>query len=515
MSAPPSLGNLGPGARGLAAVAVALATFMTVLDATIANVTVPVVSGDLGVSTDQGTWVITSFAVANAISVPLTGWLMRRFGVVKSFVTAVTLFTLASFLCGIAWNLPSLIFFRVLQGASAGPMSPGSQALLLSIFPPQKRATALGIWSVTALVAPVVGPVLGGYISDQYSWPWIFLINIPVGLLSAMLCWRILGPRDTPTQRVPVDRVGLGLLIVWVGALQIMLDKGKDGDWFASPLIMTLAIVAVVGFIAFLIWELTERHPIVDLTLFRSANFALGTIAQCIGYAVLIANLLLLTLWLQVQLGYTATWAGLVAMPSGVVAVMITPFIGRLMARVDARWFATVSMVAFGISYLMRAALTTDASLHDFMMPQIAQGVGMGTFFIAFVAITLNGVPAERVPAASGLSQFARISAGSFATAMVTTFWDRHAAFHQSRLAEHTSLFEQPMRAALGHLQALGLSQPQALALLDRTLGVQAYANSALDFFWISGWAAFAVILLIWFTRSTAGGGDGTVIAVD
>jgi len=300
-----------------------------------------------------------------------------------------------------------------------------------------------------------------------------------------------------------------------VGALQIMLDKGKDEDWFASPLIVTLAIVAAVGFVVFLIWELTDEHPIVDLTLFRSRNFRLGTIAQCIGYALFIANLLLLTLWLQTQLGYTATWAGLVAMPSGIVAVLVTPLVGRLMARIDARWFATVAMVAFGISYAMRAFLTSDASVTDFMMPQIAQGIAMGTFFIAFVAITLNGIPPERVPAASGLSLFARTSAGAFATSTVTTFWDRHAAFHQARLAEHTSVFDQPMREAVTHLQSLGLSVPQSLGLLARTLGIQASAKAALDFFWISAWIAFALIGMIWFTRSTAGGTSRPPVAVE
>jgi MFS transporter, DHA2 family, multidrug resistance protein len=503
MSEAPSLGNLSPGALKLSAFAVALATFMMVLDTTIANVTLPVVAGNLGVSADQGTWMITSFAVANAVTVPLTGWLMRRFGLVRTFVTAIALFTAASFLCGIAWNLSSLITFRVLQGAVSGPMYPGSQALLLAVFGPKKRGTALGLWSITGLVAPVIGPLMGGYIADQYSWPWIFLINVPIGIISAVMCWRLLGVRDTPTQRVPVDRVGLGLLIVWVGALQIMLDKGKDSDWFASPLIVALAVIAVVVFVVFLVWELTEAHPIVDLALFRSLNFALGTIAMCIGFSIFIANLLLMTLWLQTQLNYTATWAGLVLMPSGIVAVLLTPFIGRYIGRVDARWFATIAMLSLGVSYLMRARLNTTASVADFMWPLLVQGIGMATFFVAFLAIILNGIVPDRVPAASGLSLFARSCAGSFATAMVTTFWDRRAALHQSQLAEHTSAFDQPMRAALTQLQGIGLSGSESLAALGRTLGVQAYANSALDLFWISGWLAFAVIGLVWLTHST------------
>ena len=478
---------------------------MQVLDSTIANVSIPVIAGDLGISTNQGTWVITSFTVANGISLPLAGWLMQRFGLVRSFALAVALFTIASFLCGIAWNLPSLIVFRVLQGAVSGPMIPGSQALLLLIFPPQRRGLALAIWSITTLVAPIVGPILGGYISDNYSWPWIFLINVPVGALSAFLCWRLIGDRDTPTRRLPVDRVGIALLVVWVGALQILLDKGRDADWFESPFMVALAVVVAAGLVAFLIWELTERYPVVDLTLFRMRSFAVGTAVMCLGYGVFFANIVLYPLWLQTQLGYTATWAGLVAAPSGVVAIVLTPLVGRLLGRVDARRIMTLSLAAFGASYLMRAGLSTDAALGDFVAPLLVQGVAMSTFFVAVVQITLHGMPAERVPAASGMSNFARITAGSFGASIVTTFWDRHAAFHQARLADHSSALDPTVGAAMAHLQALGLSGPQALGVLARTLGGQAYAKAALDFFWISGWITLALIVLVWFARSTVG----------
>ncbi len=236
----------------------------------------PTIAGNLGVSPDQGTWVITSFAVANGIGVPLTGWLMGRYGVVRTFVFSVIAFTVASLLCGLAWSLSSLIFFRVLQGGTSGPMIPGSQALLISIFPAHKRATALGIWSITTLVAPICGPILGGYISDNFHWSWIFLINVPVGAIVAFLSWRALASRETLTRKLPIDTVGLGLLIIWVGALQIMLDTGKDADWFSSTTIVIEALITGIGFVAFLIWELTEIHPIVDLSLFKNRNFALG-----------------------------------------------------------------------------------------------------------------------------------------------------------------------------------------------------------------------------------------------
>src|SRR5580698_9580784 len=429
------------GQLALISLALALGTFMQVLDSTIANVSLPTIAGNLGVSPDQGTWVITAFAVANGIGVPLTGWLMGRYGVVRTFVFSVLAFTIASFLCGVAWSLDSLIVFRVLQGGVSGPMIPGSQALLISIFPSDKRATALGIWSITTLVAPICGPILGGYISDNYHWGWIFLINVPVGLIVTFLCWRALKSRETPTRKLPIDTVGLGLLIVWVGSLQVMLDNGKDADWFNSPEIVALAIVTAIGFVAFLIWELTEKYPIVDLSLFKGRNFALGTLAFCLGYAVFFANNLLMPLWLQTQIGYTATWAGLVAAPTGAIAVMLTPLTARLMSRVDARIIATVAFLAFAASYFMRAGFTANASFFDFMIPLLVQGIAMATFFLAMITILLDGVPPHRIPLASGLSNFARITAGGFAASLVTTVWDRREALHQSRMTDQTTQF--------------------------------------------------------------------------
>src|ERR1700757_573420 len=357
------------GTQALASIALALGTFMQVLDSTIANVSLPTISGNLGVSPDQGTWVITAFAVANGIGVPLTGWLMGRYGVVRTFTVSVLAFTIASLLCGVGWRLSSLIFFRVLQGAVSGPMIPGSQALLISIFPPNKRGTALGIWSITTLVAPICGPILGGYISDNYHWGWIFLINVPVGIIVTFLTWVNLKDRETPTRKLPIDTVGLMLLIVWVGSLQVMLDQGKDLDWFSSNEIVILALVTAIGFAAFLIWELTAKNPVVDLSLFKRRNFALGTLAFCLGYAVFFACNLLMPLWLQTQVGYTATWAGLVAAPAGVIAVLLTPTTAKLMSKIDARIVATIAFIAFGASYLLRAGFTADSDFFHFVLP--------------------------------------------------------------------------------------------------------------------------------------------------
>ena len=497
----------------ITAIALALGTFMQVLDTTIANVSLPTIAGNLGASTDQSTWVITSFAVSNGVAVPLTGWLMQRYGVVRVFVLAVLAFTFASFLCGIAWSLNALIVFRILQGAVSGPMIPGSQALLISIFPSDKRATALGIWSITTLVAPIIGPILGGYISDNIHWSWIFLINVPVGLITAFFCWTNLADRETPTRRLPIDRMGLALLVIWVGGLQIMLDTGKDADWFSSPAIVVEAIVAIVAFAAWLIWELTEKFPVVDLSLFRHRNFALGTIAFCLGYAVFFANVLLLPLWLQTNVGYTATWAGLVAAPSGAVAVLLTPVAARFMSRVDARILATIAFVAFAVSYFMRANYTGDAGFWDFVWPLAVQGIAMSTFFVAMLTISLDGIAPERIPSASGISNFTRITAGGFAASITTTMWDRREALHQSRLADTSSAYSPSMQQALDHLHHLGFTDPQAYTLLARSLATQAYTMASDDLFWISGWLSIAMIAVVWLARRSVSGGGAPVSA--
>jgi DHA2 family multidrug resistance protein len=492
--------------RSVTLLALALATFMQVLDTTIANVSIPTIAGYLGVSSDQGTWIITSFAVANGVSVPLTGWLMRRFGTVRTFVVSVALFTGASFLCGISTNMTELIFFRVVQGAVSGPIIPGSQALLLTLFPESRKGTALAIWSMTTLVAPICGPILGGYISDNYAWGWIFLINIPVGVFSAFVSWRSLKSNETPSQIIKIDGVGLALLVVWVGSLQVVLDQGKDLDWFNSNAIIGLCIVTIVTLAAWTIWELSEEHPIVDLSLFKSANFTLGTVALCLAYGLFFGNVVLMPLWLQTQLNYTATWAGIATAPSGITALLVAPFVGKYIGRLDARWFATVSFVIFALSYFMRSAYPPDASLWVFAVPTLVQGFAMGIFFIALLSITFDGLPADKLPAASGLNNFLRITASGFATSLTTTFWDRREALHQSRLVDSLSAFSPPLREGVQNFMNLGLTDRSADAAIAKGVVAQAYLLSSLDLFYLFGWTVLLLIPLCWMARRPAGG---------
>jgi DHA2 family multidrug resistance protein len=487
-------------------IALSLATFMNVLDTSIANVSIPAISGDVGVSPDQGTWVITSFGVANAISLPLTGWLTRRFGQVRLFIWSVALFTIASFLCALAGSLGTLIAFRVLQGAVAGPMMPLSQALLLSSYPKAKAGTALAAWSMTTLVAPVVGPVLGGWITDNIAWPWIFYINIPVGIAAGLATWAIYKKRETGTARVPIDKIGVGLLVLWVGAMQIMLDKGKDLDWFNSGQIVTLAVTAVVGFTIFMIWELTEKHPVVDLSLFRSRNFTVSTISMLLAYGLFFGNVVLLPLWLQQYMGYTATLAGLVLAPVGFLAIFLSPLVGRLSGKVDPRIFVSISFGVFALVLFMRAHFNTDATIGTLLIPTIVQGVAMACFFIPLVSISLSGLAPERIPAASGLFNFARITAGSFGTSIVTTVWDRRATLHHEQLVERLTGNDPASVQALGTLQAGGLGTQQSYGLLNRLVDQQAFTLSANDIFFVSGLLFVVLIVVVWFARPVKAG---------
>ena len=492
-------------ARVLGTLALSAATFMNVLDSSIANVSLPAIAGDLGVSPVQGTWVITSFAVANAIAVPLTGWLTQRMGQVRLFMASVLLFVLMSWLCGIAPNMTTLIVFRVLQGFVAGPMIPLSQTLLLSSYPPRQAGLAMAMWSITTLVAPITGPLLGGWITDNISWPWIFYINVPVGILSAGATWAIYHKRETPTQRLPIDFVGLALLVLWVGALQLMLDKGKELDWFASPQIVTFAVVAAVGFAFFLVWELTEKHPVVDLSLFRRRNFWSGALATAVGYGVFFGNVVLLPLWLQQFMGYTATQAGMVLAPVGLLAIVLSPVVGLTMNRVDPRVYVTVSFVVFCIVFWLRSRFTVETDFVTIMIPTLIQGIGMAGFFIPLVTITLSGLHPSRIPAAAGLSNFTRITAGAFGVSIATTAWEDRATLHHAQLAESINAGRPVVEQTLNQLQAAGLSHQQALGFIDRLVTQQAFMISTQEIFYLSALLFLALIPLVWLSRRVRG----------
>jgi DHA2 family multidrug resistance protein len=490
--------------------AVALATFMNVLDSSIANVAIPTISGNLGVSVDEGTWVITLFAAANAVSIPLTGWLTQRVGPVKLFVWAILLFVLSSWLCGLAPSLPVLLAARILQGAVAGPLVPLSQALLLGSFPKQKSSSALALWAMTATVGPIVGPALGGWITDSYSWSWIFYINIPVGLFAAGVIWTIYRDRETPGRKLPLDKVGLISLIAWVASLQIMLDKGKDLDWFNSPVIWALTIVAAISFVFFLIWELTEKKPIVDLRLFTQRNFLGGTIAISVAYAVFFANLVILPQWIQGFLGYRSVDAGLVTAPLGIFAVILAPVLGKIMPRSDARVLATLAFLGFAGVFFMRSHYTTGVDPFTLVLPTLLQGIPTAVFFTPLTAIILSGLPPEKIPAAAGLSNFARIFAGAVGTSLMSTGWNNRTILHHARLTEQASVNNPNFVDAIANLQAtLDVSAAKAMAFFETSLNTQASMLGLNDVFWLSGVIFLVIIPLIWVTKPGKGSSAG------
>lgn len=485
-----------------AAIVLSLANFMVVLDTTIANVSVPHIAGGLAVSPSQGTWVITSYAVAEAITVPLTGWLVQRFGGVKVFLASMVGFGIFSLACGLAPSFGALVFFRVLQGLCGGPIMPTSQTLLLQIFPKEKSAQALGIWSITLVVGPIAGPLLGGAISDSIGWHWIFFINIPVAIGIVIAGWAMLRAHDNPTRRAPVDYVGLLLLIVWVGAFQIMLDKGKELEWFESSTIVALAVVAAIGFACFLIWELTAENPIVDLKIFRHRGFVVGVTTLSVVFGTFFATVVLIPLWLQTSMGYTATWAGYASAFNGVLAVLMSPLVARLLgARVDPR--IMISWGIFGLSLVAfwRSHFNTEVTFWAVALPFLAQGMFLPFFMVPITALTLSSVRPEETASAAGLSNFLRTCAGAFATSLMTTAWENTATEKRGLLVGHLN----DVPGAVDVMTARGLTPEQATGQIDHLVQNQAVMLATNHLFLISAVLFLFAASIVWLAPKPRG----------
>ncbi len=417
------------------AILLSMANFIAVLDMTIANVSVTSIAGALGASTTQGTWVITSYAVAEAIILPLTGWLAARFGAVRTFSTTMGLFGIFSLICGLANSLGLLVGARILQGLAGGPMMPLTQTLLLRIFPKEKAVVATMLWAMTTLVAPVLGPILGGWLCDNYSWHWIFLINVPLALFCSALAWHMLKKLPQKLERARIDVVGLILLIIWVGALQLMLDEGKDLDWFASNYIVMLAIIAVVGFIAFLIWELNEEHPIVDIRVFRHTGYSACLFTLALAFGGYFAVNVLTPLWLQSYMGYTPTWSGKTTAWSGVTAFLVSPLAAMLSKRVDPRRLVFLGVTWLGIITFFRSFFNTDATYGWIIFPIILMGLGSPFFFVPLTSLALASVDEHETASAAGLMSFIRTLSGAIATSIVTTSWEDRTNYMHAELS--------------------------------------------------------------------------------
>lgn len=486
---------LNGGVLFLAAIVLASANFIAVLDMTIANVSVPNIAGSLGISASQGTWVITSYAVAEAIVVPLTGWIAGRFGSVRVFTTAMLLFGAFSAFCGIAQSLEMLVFGRIMQGLSGGLLMPLSQTLLLRIFPKEKANAAMAIWAMTTLTAPVLGPILGGWLCDNYGWPLIFFINVPLALLCAPIALKMLKRYEQSPVRMPIDLVGLALLIVFVGALQLMVDLGKEHAWFESPLITGLGVTAAIGFVAFVIWELTEKHPIVDLRVFRHRGFTASVITLTLAFGAMFAANVLTPLWLQSYMGYTSTWAGMTTAWSGVLAVVAAPIVGARMAKVDPRRLVFIGLVWLACITAVRCIVTNDVTYWQISIPLMLMGFGLPFFFVPLTALSLGSVEPHETASAAGLQNFLRTLSGAVATSVVQTLWEDRASYNHSELSGLTDRNGEAMRA----FQAQGMNHDQALYALNNLVDEQSVmiaTNQVMALVTIAFFVAAAVIWL-------------------
>jgi len=484
----------------IASITLGLASFMAVVDVTIANVSVPTISGNVGVSSEIGEWVITSFAVSNAIFIPLTGWLSRRFGQKKLFIWSVLGFTFASICCGMSENFSSLLIFRVLQGAISGPIVPLSQSLLVAIFPPEKRPLAVSIWAMTVMAGPVAGPLLGGWITDDYSWPWIFLVNAPVGCFIGTSVFFLFYNRDTPSTKLPVDIIGLIFLALSIGCLQIALDRGRILDWFSSSFICIMLLTSILSAIFLIIWELEEENPIIDLRLFCYRNFFLGTVAVAIGFGLYFAALVLTPLWLQTDMHYTPTWAGLVTAPMGVFGIILAPFLGKWVQKNDPRLFAFLAFVAWAIVSLWRSTMTIQVSAFTISMTCLAQGIGIGLFLTPLVTISLIGIPGDKVASASGLQTAVRMMSGSLLASLAQTFWDERSRVYQNQLVGHIQNYNNIIYDYF-HNVSNRINSQQFIAIIYRQLIEQADMLALNDFFFLSCMFFLASGIIVWFTK--------------
>lgn len=482
----------------LATIGLCLATFMQVLDTTIANVALPTIAGNMGVSSDQGNWVITSFAVCNAIALPLTGWVARTVGETKLFLGSVVLFAVSSFMCGTAHSMSELIFYRAVQGFCSGPLFPMAQTLMMAIFPRDKRTIALAIISMVTVVAPIVGPITGGWITDNYSWRWIFYINVPIAVIATMAVYVQLKDRPEKTVKTPVDYVGLGLLVVGVGALQVMLDKGNNLDWFASHFIVALTAIAIIALVAFVIWEITAEHPIVNLGLFKDRNFAVGTIALVFGYSAFFAINLILPQWLEQNMGYTAVWAGLAAAPMGIIPLLTSAAVGKYAPKFDMRMLVTISFIAISSSCFIRASFNTDVSFFYVALVQGYMGVGVVLFFMPLTTILLSNLKNSDLAEGAGLATFLRVLGSGFASSLSVWIWDRREVFHYAQLNEHVSAYNPNTQSFLGQL---GGFTHNAMAQVSSLIETQAMMMSTIDYFTFLGWLFIALLAIIWFTK--------------
>lgn len=485
---------LPKGTRGIAAAFLGVSNFTVVLDLTVANVSIPHIAGDIGVSMDQGTWIITSYSVAEALTVPLTGWLAARFGAVRMYALCMSLFGLFSFLCAMSVTLPMIVTFRLGQGLSGGLIMALSQTLMLRIFSLEDRPKAMLIASLTVLMGPALGPNIGGFLSDNFSWHWIFLINLPIVAACVTSALLFLRPAETPTAKTPIDTVGLVLMVVWIGALQLMLDQGRDRDWFGDPFIVALAVIALVGFLCFVVWELTEEHPVVDLRVFRHPGFVFGVTAFSLCYGAYFASIVVIPQWLQETMGYPAQKAGMIVAGTAIGSLITAGFANKAVTRgIDPRLMVSLAVAWIGLMSLVRANFNNDVDFFHVAQPQYVQGLGMAFFMMPLSLITINSVDPHEVATATGLQNFVRtLSIGIF-TAIALTIWgDTQQAARQEMVDKLQP--DQVMRT----LGQAGLNTQQSAGYISHMIDREAVTMAMDHVFLITAAIFFASAIVIW-----------------
>jgi DHA2 family multidrug resistance protein len=495
------------------AMTVTLATFMEVLDTSIANVSLPHIAGNLSEGIDASTWILTSYLVANAVVLPLSGWISARVGRKRFYMTCVALFTVSSFLCGLAPNLQLLIFFRVLQGIGGGGLQPSEQSILADTFPPEKRGMAFAIYGMAVVLAPAIGPTLGGFITDNASWRWIFYINVPVGVVSLFLTHRLV--EDPPWMgtarqaREPIDYAGLGLIVVGLGALQIVLDKGERDDWFASGTIIVCTALAVVCLVVAIFWECRHTHPIVDLKLLGQRSFAAAFGMMFVLGLTLFGTTVLLPQYLQTLMGYTAQRAGEVLSPGGVVVILLLPLVGKLLSKIDPRWLITVGFVSLALSLFHMTELYPGIDFGTAMRLRVYQSIGLAFLFVPINTVSYAGVPREKSGEVSSMMNLARNIGGSVGISLAQTLITRRAQFHQARLVENVSRFNPVARrlvaqtaAALAHQgMAATTALKTAYARLYAVVSQQAAALAFVDTIWVLAIVSLCMLPLVFALR--------------
>ncbi len=495
----------------LIALTVTLATFMEVLDTSVANVALPHIAGGLAAGQDESTWVLTSYLVSNAIVLPLSGWLSSIFGRKRFYMACVFLFTVGSFLCGVAPTLPWLILFRVMQGAGGGGLQPSEQAILADTFPPAGRGMAFAVYAMAVVVAPALGPTIGGWITDNYSWRWIFFINIPVGVLSILLTTLLI--KDPPWLKgrksagIKVDYVGFGLLALGLGALQVILDKGEREDWFETRYILVLAIVTVVSLVAVYFWELRHKHPIIEVRLFHNRTFLMACVMLFTVGFVLYGTTVLLPQFAQTLMGYTAELAGKMIMPGGFTIILCLPLVGFLLARFDARLLIAFGFTLLAISmFSMAHQFNLDVDFRTLMWARVFQSSGLAFLFIPINTAAYSYLPKEKNNAASGLINLARNIGGSVGISFVTTVLARRMQFHQTVLTTHVNAFNPWFRTAVQGLggSAVGAGTPatqQAVGQVYGAIARHSAMSAYLDNFWIMAVCTLVVIPLVFLMK--------------